>query len=87
MPQRKSQAYTILTMCRALYACANGRQVSKRQAAEWAADRYPAWAPLIQNALIWRSAEEEAQVDHAATFPQTEAFVRFTYGEIVEQAG
>jgi hypothetical protein len=87
MPQRKSQAYTILTMCRALYASVNGRQVSKRQAAEWAADRYPAWAPLIQNALIWRSAEEEAPVDHAATFPDTEAFVRFTYGEIVAQAG
>lgn len=87
MTQRKSQAYAILTMCRALYACGNGRQVSKRQAAAWAAARYPAWAPLIQNALIWRSAEEEAPVDHAATFPETEAFVRFAYGAIVEQAG
>lgn len=87
MPRRKSQAYTILTMCRALYACAEGRQVSKQQAAAWAMVQYPTWTPLIQNALAWRVAEEVEEVDHAATFPDTVAFVRFTYREIGGQPG
>ncbi|MCC6166444.1 MAG: DUF4111 domain-containing protein, partial [Caldilineaceae bacterium] len=45
--RRKSQAYAILTLCRALYTCRHGAQVSKRQAALWAIETYPQWASLI----------------------------------------
>lgn len=77
MRERKAQAYAILTMCRALYAYTNGEQVSKKQAAEWAQVRLPQWAPLIQQALEWRGAWRDQDVDHAATFPETVRFVRF----------
>ena len=36
MHNRKSQAYAILTLCRALYTLKYGEQVSKKQAALWA---------------------------------------------------
>ncbi len=48
---RPSQAYTILTMCRALYAWDSGTEVSKRVAAEWAMQQLPAHAGIITNAL------------------------------------
>jgi hypothetical protein len=74
---RPSQAYAILTMCRALYTCTHGVQVSKRKAAEWAAQQLPEWSGLIGNALEWRSAWRDDDVDHAATFPETVRFVQF----------
>src|SRR3989441_11209955 len=43
MHNRKSQAYAILTLCRALYAYKNGEQVSKKQAALWAEQEFPEW--------------------------------------------
>jgi len=72
--RRKSQAYAILTLCRALYAFHNREQVSKRQAAEWAADYFPQWGPLIRSAWQWRIALDEDGVDHAATRPATVQF-------------
>lgn len=72
-----SQAYAILTMCRALYACKHGEQVSKKQAAEWATKELPEWSSLIQNALLWRQAWREETVDHDATFEETRRFVHF----------
>jgi hypothetical protein len=66
---RPSQAYAILTMCRALYTCTHGAQVSKRKAAEWAAQELPQWSDLIKSALLWRAAWRDETVDHAATFP------------------
>jgi len=48
-------AYTVLTICRALHVCRNGNQLSKPQAARWAAAEYPQWAALIASALAWRS--------------------------------
>lgn len=73
---RPFQAYAILTLCRALYATTNGAQVSKRRAALWAAERFPAWSALIHNALAWRTAWREP-ADPEATFAQTVSFVQF----------
>lgn len=85
MERRPSQAYAILTMCRALYACKNGEQVSKKQAALWAQVRYPQWATLIQEALIWRAGRQEEAVDHKATFPKTVNFVHFAIDQIIKE--
>jgi predicted nucleotidyltransferase len=79
---RPSQAYAILTLCRALYTCTHGRQVSKRKAAEWAAQELPEWAPLINSALLWRANWRDDAVDHAATFPETVRFVHFMRARI-----
>jgi hypothetical protein len=79
---RPSQAYAILTMCRALYTSKHGVQVSKRKAAQWAAQELPEWSGLIENALLWRSAWRDDTVDHAATFPETLRFVEFMIAQI-----
>ena|SRR5947209_9438239 len=83
MPSRPSQAYAILTMCRALYTYKNGEQVSKRQAALWAEKELPEWSSLIQNALVWRDAWRNEHVDHYATYPETLRFVNFVIDQIV----
>ncbi|HZS08174.1 MAG TPA: aminoglycoside adenylyltransferase domain-containing protein [Blastocatellia bacterium] len=82
MHKRPAQAYAILTMCRALYASRNGEQASKKQAARWAQECLPQWAPLIQNALGWRAAWRDEAVDHPATFPETVRFVHFVTDQI-----
>lgn len=79
---RPSQAYAILTMCRALYTCTHGVQVSKRQAAEWAAEELPEWSNLINSAIVWRAAWRDETVDPAATFPETVRFVQFMRARI-----
>ena len=79
---RSSQAYAILTMCRAYYTVKNREQVSKKQAALWTAEQLPEWASLIRNALEWREEKENSRVDHKTTFPETEAFVNFIIGQI-----
>jgi hypothetical protein len=73
---RKSQAYAILTMCRALYAHRYGAHTSKQQAAAWAAKALPEWASLIEQARRWRQAWRDDGVDHAATLPETRRFVQ-----------
>ena len=72
---RPSQAYAILTMCRALYAIKYGEQVSKKRAALWAEKELPEWSALIQNALKWRENWRDENVDHDATFAETRKFV------------
>ncbi|MDF2943265.1 MAG: hypothetical protein K0S01_2123 [Herbinix sp.] len=52
---RYSQAYAILTLCRALYTLKNDKQVSKLAAARWAIDFLPEYRNIISNALIWRN--------------------------------
>ena len=79
---RPSQAYAILTLCRALYTCTHGVQVSKRKAAEWAAQQLPEWAPLINSALQWRVNWRDDDVNHEATFPETVRFVQFMRARI-----
>jgi Domain of unknown function (DUF4111) len=74
---RPGQAYAIFTMCRALYTCKHGEQVSKRQAALWAQKELPAWSSLIQNALLWRQNYRQQDVDHSATLAETRRFVNY----------
>ncbi len=82
MESRPSQAYAILTMCRGLYTLTHGKQVSKRQAALWAAGELPEWSTLIQNALLWRATYRQTDVDHAATLAETRRFVHFVVDRI-----
>lgn len=73
---RPSQAYAILTLCRAWYTVTHGEQVSKLKAAEWAMAQLPGEATQIQTALRWR--REAAQDDGTgceATIPETKRFV------------
>lgn len=85
--QRKEQSYAILTLCRAAYTLTHGVQPSKRQAAAWAAQQWPTWVGLIEDALIWRSRFRDADVDHAATYPLTAAFVARMVAIIAELPG
>lgn len=81
MHSRKAQAYAILTMCRALYTLKYGEQVSKNHAALWVQQEFPEWASLMQNALSWREAFRDENVDHDTTFPDTLQFVRFAISQ------
>ncbi len=75
--KRPSQAYAILTLCRAFYALKKGEITSKKQAATWAEHEFPEWASLIRQALSWREAWRDENIDHAATLPETRRFVSF----------
>ena len=86
MHTRKSQAYAILTLCRALYAYKNGEQVSKKQAALWAEQEFPEWSKVIQNALLWREDWRNEQVDHAETFPETLEFIHLAISQFKKEA-
>jgi len=68
-----SQAYAILTMCRALHLCRTGRQASKRQAALWAQAQMPEWSTLMADALWWR--RETSELDGRRTLARTRAFL------------
>jgi predicted nucleotidyltransferase len=82
-PDRKGQAYAILTMCRALHLHRTGETASKGQAAAWAQEELPQWSGLIQSALAWREAWREQQVDHATSHAETIRFVSFVRAEIM----
>ncbi|MEA2572842.1 MAG: hypothetical protein QOH93_140 [Chloroflexia bacterium] len=84
---RPSQAYAILTMCRALYAYRHGEQASKKQAALWAKRELPEWSTLINNALLWREAWRDEDVDAEATFPETVRFVHYVVDRIAQSHG
>jgi aminoglycoside adenylyltransferase-like protein/nucleotidyltransferase-like protein len=70
-----AQGYTVVTVCRALYACETGEQTTKEAAAAWAAARYPEWADFIREALAAHRA------DLAGAHARTVAFVDFAAGE------
>ncbi len=80
---RPSQAYAILTLCRALYTVTTGGYTSKKQAAAWAAQELPDWAAPIQDALVWRHNWRDETVDHAATLPDTQRFVSMMIDKIL----
>lgn len=80
---RSFQAYAILTMCRALYTCTYGEQVSKLRAARWAQAQMPEWGALIEEAQRWRRAPGEMGVDHDATLSQTRRFVNTVIDRIL----
>lgn len=81
--RRPSQAYAILTMCRALYSVKHGQQISKVKAAAWAAQAYPEWASLINNAVQWRLAWRE-EADGTLTRDEAQRFVAFAIKEILD---
>jgi len=67
------QAYTVLTMCRALYTLHCGKIVSKPVAARWARGALDErWAALIEWALTWQPG---TQPDHKS---ETLDFIRYT---------
>jgi predicted nucleotidyltransferase len=84
MKNRYAQSYAILTMCRALYSCKNGTQVSKLEAAQWALREYPEWSVLIQEAMNWKAAGKDAQPDEV-NFPRTVQFVNDVSRMILEE--
>lgn len=70
-----SQAYAILTMCRALHTLKTGEQASKLFAAHWAMDFLPEYRELIENALIWRRERQYPTINLSGTYILTEMFV------------
>ena len=78
---RRSQAYAVLTMCRAYHTLKTGDLASKTRSARWAENEWPAWVSLIQQARVWRSAPRGEPVDDDATLAETRRFVLFAVGE------
>ncbi len=70
-----SQAYTILTMCRALYTLKTDEQASKPVAAKWAMDFLPEYRQLIENAIIWRRERQSHRHNPTQTYTLTKKFV------------
>lgn len=83
---RSFQSYAILTLCRGLYASKYGEQVSKAQAAAWAQQELPEWSTLIENALHWRKALKDTDVDHEATLPETRRFINDVLERLAQSA-
>lgn len=83
MRPRKYQAYSILTMCRILYAFRNGYVISKIEAADWAKIELPEWSNLIDEAVSWRKDWRNENVDHDSTLPETLRFIRLVIKQII----
>jgi len=77
-----AQSYAVLTMCRALYTHAHGRQTSKKQAALWAQDYLPQWASLIQQSSHWLSEGRGKEKCYEEGFYETVRFVHDVAGRI-----
>jgi hypothetical protein len=74
----RHQSYAILTLCRALYAHQHREQTSKKRAALWASQKFPAWADLIEDALIWRKTPPSGSGNSA----KTEKFALFMIDQV-----
>ena len=72
----------MLTLCRALYTCTNGRQASKKQAALWAQAHLPQWAALIQQSSLWLREGQDEDTSDEAGLPETVRFVHDVAGRI-----
>lgn len=48
-------AYTVLTVCRSIYAIECGRQASKPGSAAYVRERYPQWGALVERAVGWQN--------------------------------
>ncbi|MEW2592886.1 aminoglycoside adenylyltransferase domain-containing protein [Micromonospora aurantiaca] len=68
-----AQSYAVLTLCRAFQRLRNGRQLSKRQAAEQTAAALPRWADLIFWARDWWY--DSGQDSDPGRFDEVKAFV------------
>jgi predicted nucleotidyltransferase len=76
-PTAGEQAYAVLTMCRGLRLCWTGEQLSKGEAARWAAREVPAFAKLIRAAVACRQESRHgAVVNGSETLDETRRFVR-----------
>lgn len=82
-PELPFQSYTILTVCRGAYTIRYGKQVSKAQAAAWAAREYPAWAATIENAVAWRRGAWDEGTDPVAVLPETRRFVQSVVDQLL----
>jgi hypothetical protein len=77
-----AQVYYIQTLCRALYTFKLRDFVSKQRAAEWAAQQFPQWSPLIGRALAWRAVGQPDNVDAEAALPETLRFIDFMIDQL-----
>jgi predicted nucleotidyltransferase len=68
-----SQAYAVLSACRALYTVKSGAGLSKLQAAEWGKKDFPQWRQVIDDALEWRSHQWESPTAETASIAMTMA--------------
>jgi len=59
-----------------------GKQVSKDKATQRAAQQFPKWSPLINNALLWRRQRGDDNSGREAN-PQTLIFTRFLLDKIL----
>ncbi|HJQ29352.1 MAG TPA: aminoglycoside adenylyltransferase domain-containing protein [Rubrobacter sp.] len=76
-----SQAYAVLTMCRALYTHTHGEQVSKKKAALWAKAYLPQWAALIERSWSRRSDSGDEETDEEE-FCESVRFVHDAAGRV-----
>lgn len=76
--EREYQAFSILTLCRALQTLRHGSLASKPSAAAWATTEYPRWQAPITWALAHRS--DHSLADEAETTATT-AFLRAALDE------
>ncbi|MBO4142598.1 DUF4111 domain-containing protein [Micromonospora tulbaghiae] len=68
-----AQSYAVLTLCRAYQRLRNGRQLSKRQAADQTATACPRWAGLVVWARDWWY--DSGQDSDPGRFDEIRAFV------------
>jgi predicted nucleotidyltransferase len=78
-----AQSYAVLTLCRALYTHEHGGQVSKKQAAHWAAERLPEWESLIQRSVAWMSERPRDESDDEEGLAETVRFVHDVADRII----
>ena len=76
-----SQAYAVLTMCRALYTSTHGEQVSKKRAAVWAKAHLPQWSALIERSWSRRSDRRDENTEEEE-FHETVRFVHDVAGRV-----
>jgi predicted nucleotidyltransferase len=76
-------AYVVFTLCRALYGYKHGKQVSKKQAASWAAKEFPEWASLIDETISWRNAQwDNEQKGVGSALSKVNEFVNFAINQL-----
>ena len=77
---RGYQSYIILSLCRNLYALKFGYQTSKPAGGKWAAQEYPDWTHLIENALKWKGSSDMS--DKLTSQAETRLFAEFALKQV-----
>jgi hypothetical protein len=86
MRTARQQAYTILTLCRALYTVRHGHGTSKAAAAAWLAADTPRYRPLLEQALRWRESVPDDPTTADLAYPETLRFVQEMRAAIAREA-